>query len=328
MTCLCHNDWVMLKMSDDDYRRDGAKNHPDASPSSPQIETRVKNRAIGWFRDFIRGRASNSNEHLQEALEDYIEELKETDLTDTSVDNQKALITNVLKTRDLRVADVMVPRADIVAIEQDTSIEELRDLFKEKQFSRLPVYKESLDHIIGTIHIKDILGYLLNGQPCHLPDIVREALIVSPGIPLMDLFVMMREDKKHIALVLDEHGGIDGLVTMTDVIESIVGDIEDEFDHEEHPRVVEKPDGSIIADARMDIDEFEDRYGNFLNAEEREDIETLGGLAFSIAGHVPQKGERLKHASGMVLEILEADGRRVNLVRIRNLPGPQSSDEV
>ncbi len=315
-------------MSDDDYRRDSAKNQLGAPASPPQIEPRVKSRAIGWFKELIRGKVSNSNEHLQEALEDYIEELKETDLTDTSVDNQKALITNVLKTRDLRVADVMVPRADIVAIEQDTGLEELRALFKEKQFSRLPVYKESLDHIIGTIHIKDILGFLLNDQPCHLPDIVREPLIVSPGIPLMDLFVMMREDKKHIALVLDEHGGIDGLVTMTDVIESIVGDIEDEFDHEDQPRVIEKPDGSIIADARMDIDEFEDRYGNFLNAEEREDIETLGGLAFSLAGHVPQKGERLKHTSGTVLEILEADGRRVNLVRIRNLPGPHSSDEV
>jgi len=318
----------MLKMSDDEYQRGNVKNDPASTTTPIQAEPRPKNRAMVWLKDMLRGKASNSNEHLQEALEDYIEELKDSDLTDTSVDNQKALITNVLNTRDLRVADVMIPRADIVAIEQGATADELRSFFREKQFSRVPVYKESLDHVIGTIHIKDVLGCLIDDQPCNLPEIVREPLIVSPGLPLMDLFVMMREDKKHMALVLDEHGGIDGLATMTDVIESIVGDIEDEFDHEQQPLVIEKPDGSIVADARMDIEEFEDRYGSFLNAEEREDIETLGGLAFSIAGHVPQKGERLRHGSGMVVEILEADGRKVNRVRIRNLPGPQRSDEV
>lgn len=316
-------------MSEDEHSRgDANKNIP--SPSSITLnETRARPRAMTWFKNLLRGRPSNSNEQLQEALEEYIEELKESsDLDDTAVDNQKELIANVLNTRDLRVSDVMVPRANIVAIDKNASMEDLKKLFAEKQFSRLPVFEDNLDHIVGSIHIKDILNCLLENRPCNLADMVREAMIVHPGLPIMDLFKMMREDKKHMAMVIDEHGGIDGLVTVNDVIEAIVGDIDDEFDHEETPQLIEKPDGSVVADALMDIDDFEDRYGRFLNSDEREDIDTLGGLAFHIAGHIPKRGDSLKHTSGVVLDILDADTRRVKRVRVRNLPQQDSGDEV
>lgn len=316
-------------MSEDEHSRgDANKNTP--SPSSITTnETRARPRAVAWLRNLLRGdRPSNSNEQLQEALEDYIEELKESDLDDTSVDNQKELITNVLNTRDLRVNDIMVPRADIVAIEKSDTMDELKKLFVEKQFSRLPVYEETLDRIVGFIHIKDILNCLLDNRTCQIADMVRETLIVHPGLPIMDLFKAMREGKKPMAMVVDEHGGIDGLVTVNDVIEAIVGDIDDEFDHEEAPQLIEKPDGSVIADARMDIEDFEERFGLFLDAEEREDIETLGGLAFHIAGRVPTRGETLKHDSGVALDILDADGRRVKRVRVRNLPVRDTGDDV
>lgn len=308
----------------------GDANKNKSSPSSPTPnETRARPRAVTWLRNLLRGdRPSNSNEQLQEALEDYIEELKESELGDTSVDNQKELITNVLNTRDLRVHDIMVPRADIIAIGKNATMEDLKKLFAEKQFSRVPVYDETLDRIAGFIHIKDILNCLLDNKPCQISDMIRETLIVHPGLPIMDLFKTMREDKKPMAMVVDEHGGIDGLVTVNDVIEAIVGDFDDEFNHEEAPQLIEKPDGSVIADARMDIEDFEERFGLFLDAEQREDVETLGGLAFHIAGRVPVRGETLKHESGVAIDILDADSRRVKRVRVRNLPVRDSGDDV
>lgn len=317
----------MLNMSDDEHSRGNADKDKPSPSLVAQTEPRPRPRAVSWLKNLMGGRASNSNE-LQEVLEDYIEELKESDLDDESVDNQKELITNVLNTRDLRVSDVMVPRANIVAIEQDATMDDIKKLFAEKQFSRLPVFAENLDKVVGWIHIKDILNCLLENKPCSLPDMMREAMIVHPGLPIMDLFKLMREDKKHMALVVDEHGGIDGLVTVNDVIEAIVGDIDDEFEHDDGPQFFEKPDGSITVDARADVDDFEERYGKFLSADEREDIETLGGLAFHIAGRIPKRGEILRHSSGVTLDILDADGRRVNRVRIRNLPHQDSSDEV
>lgn len=315
-----------MNIMPDDDPRESAK-PPPSLPLHHAPAPRSRFAPMGWFRHLVRGKTSNTNV-LEEALEDYIDELKETQQDEVSADNQKTLIKNVLKTHSLHVADVMIPRADIVAISEDASPEDLKKIFSEKPYSRLPVYKGDLDHITGTIHIKDILACMLVGKSFTLSELVREPIIVSPSLPLMDLFLMMREDKKHMALVVDEFGGIDGLVTLNDVIEAIVGDIEDEFDNDDEPQLIEKSDGSVIADGRMDIDEFEERYGNFLSADEREDIQTLGGLAFSIAGRVPKKGEILKHESGITLEIIDADKRRVGKMRIRGIAGRAASDEV
>lgn len=319
---------MLNNMPDDDYPRG------DASPVSfihaAPAAQRVKNGPVSWLKSLIRARPSNSN-NLQEAINDYIDELKETDIDAASAEGQKALISNVLKTHDLRVSDVMIPRADIIAVEENASNQDLARLFKQDQYqySRIPVYKGSLDHIIGVLHIKNLLACLLEGRECKLSDLVREAMIVGPGLPVMDLFLSMREGKKHMALVVDEHGGIDGLVTLNDVIEAVMGDIEDEFDHEEQPQVIEKPDGSLLIDARMEIEDFEERYGNFLDSDEREDIQTLGGLAFSLAGRVPKRGEILKHDSGLTLEVLDANASRVNRLRVRNLNRPVAvGDEV
>ncbi|MEM6781273.1 MAG: transporter associated domain-containing protein, partial [Pseudomonadota bacterium] len=146
-----------------------------------------------------------------------------------------------------------------------------------------------------------------------------------PSMPVLDLMLQMRQSKKHMAMVIDEYGGIDGLVTIGDVLEAIVGEIDDEFDLDEHPEMIERNDGSVLADARVDIDEFEERYGELLTEEERNDIDTLGGLVFSVAGRIPARGEVLKHDSGIVFEILDADPRRINRLRIKNIP--EKTDE-
>ncbi len=314
-------------MSDDEDPLSRAKAAP-APSSFPETSPRARNAGMSWFKSLLRGKAMNSNQQLQEAIEEYIEDLKESDEDASVVESQKTFITNVIKTHDLRVSDIMVPRADIAAIREDATPEDFKEHFREHQFSRIPVYRGSLDDVIGLVHIKDILTRMLEGQPYTTKELVREAMITSPGIPVMDLFLIMREEKKHMALVVDEHGGIDGLVTINDVIEAIMGDIEDEFDTDEQPQIVEKADGSLLADGRMDIEEFEERYGNFLSADDREEVETLGGLAMHIAGRMPRRGESLKHFSGMVLEVVEADSHRVKRLRLRNLPFTAPSDEV
>lgn len=262
----------------------------------------------------------NDTDSLREALEEYIEELDEKKEIPSIAAHEKALITNVLKLRNTTVTDVMIPRADIAAIEVNATQQTLMELLAEKQFSRIPVFRETMDDILGTVHIKDILSVVAAGKELHLQSLIRPVPIVSPSLPVLDLLLKMQSDKKHMVLVVDEYGGIDGLATIGDVIEAIVGEFDDEFDTDIAPRMIRKADGSIIADARLDIEEFEDVYGEILTEEEREEVDTLGGLVFYTASRIPARGEVITHESGMVFEILDADQRRINTLRIRNIP--------
>jgi CBS domain containing-hemolysin-like protein len=256
---------------------------------------------------------------LREAIEEYIEEPQSADEMSVN-EHEKILLSNILQLRDLPVGDVMIPRADIKAIDIKTSQKELLALFSDKQVSRMPVYRETLDGIIGTIHIKDILAALASGDTIDIPDLLTDAPMISPTMPVLDLLLEMRQSRRHMALVVDEYGGIDGLVTIGDVIESIVGEIDDEHDNEHEPEITEAEDGVFFADARVDIVTFEERFGTLLSEEERRESNTLGGLVFHMAGRVPARGEILTHSTGVVFEILDADPRRINALRIRNLP--------
>lgn len=263
-----------------------------------------------------------TDDTLREAIEEFIEESSSNapgDITSIA-GHERALMSNVLTLRDMTVVDVMIPRADVVAIEIGTSQAELLLLLAEQQYSRIPVYRETLDDILGTIHIKDIMACLAQGRPVDIEDLVREAPIVSPSMPVLDLILMMKHMKKHMAMVVDEYGGIDGLVTIGDVIEAIIGEVEDEHVTTEEPRLRQNRDGSILADGRYGIEEFENRFGHIFTEDEREDIDTLGGLVFELAGRVPARGEIIKHVSGMVLEVIDADPRRVNKILIRDIP--------
>lgn len=273
---------------------------------------------IQWLKSVIKGKNDTS---LRETIEEYIDaaESRNSEITSVSV-HERALISNILKLKDYTVVDAMIPRADIFALEINTSQEELLSQLAEKQHSRIPIYRETLDDVIGTIHIKDILSCLAQGKPVAIDDLVRDVPIVSPAMHVLDLLLMMKQMRKHMALVVDEFGGIDGLVTINDVIESIVGEMEDEYDQGEEPIIIENPDGSVLVDARFDLEEFEEKYGLLLDEEEREDHDTLGGLVFEIAGRVPARGEILAHHSGMIFEIVDADPRRVNRLLIKNIP--------
>lgn len=274
---------------------------------------------LGQLKSLLSGRR-NDDTTLREAIEEYIEEPENLELDPVAL-HERALFSNILKLRDVRVHKVMVPRADIIGLNVDTEQSELFSILAEKQVSRIPVYKDTLDDVLGTIHLKDVMGALAKGDEINIKDLLTEVPIVSPSMPLLDLLMTMRESRRHMAMVVDEFGGIDGLVTIGDVIESIVGEIDDEHDEDEPPQLVEQDDGSVLVDARLDIDEFEQQYGKLLSDEEREESHTLGGLAFMMAGRVPARGEVLTHESGTLFEILEADQRRISLIKIRNIPG-------
>lgn len=276
---------------------------------------------MDWLKSAIGMEKANDGNTLRELFEGFIEEAEQGPDSSAAITNhERLLISNVVKLREMTVADVMIPRADIVAIDINTSQEELLTLLSQKQFSRLPVYRETLDDVLGTIHIKDILATLAQGQRINIAVLVRDMPIVSPAMHVLDLIMLMRQRRKHLVLVVDEYGGIDGLVTIGDVIESIVGEIEDEYDQDDTPDPIVNRDGTIIADGRYDIDEFQERYGHILNKEESDDIDTVGGMIFAMTGRIPSPGEIIAHESGATFEIIDADALRVNRVLIRNLP--------
>lgn len=272
---------------------------------------------LGKLFAFMRPKSDPS---LRETIEEYIvEDTAEGELEDSSTQHERVLLSNILQLRNLTVDEIMIPRADIKALDIDTPERELLKVLCDIQVSRVPVYRETLDNVVGTVHLKDILTALSSGKPVILSEIISEIPIISPAMPLLDLLLKMRHSQRHMAMVIDEYGGIDGLVTMGDIIESIVGEINDEHDLDDDPEMIEGDDGTIMADARVDLDEFEAEYGLFLTNDERDDIDTLGGLVFDIAGHVPVRGEVLTHSSGLIFEVIDADPRKINRLRIRDI---------
>jgi len=225
----------------------------------------------------------------------------------------------------------MVPRAEIIAVDENIGLAELITLFREAQHSRLPVYRGTLDDPTGLIHVKDMLG-LLEGSPegayclsprARITSLRRPILFAPPSMRALDLLLKMQATHTHLALVIDEYGGTDGLVSIEDIIEEIVGDIADEHDED---AATLKPDGDgFIADARMDLDDFKAQTGHDLDVDgSEEDLDSLGGLVTYLLGRLPQRGEIVAHPDGTELLVLEADPRRVRKLRIR-LPSPSRS---
>lgn len=277
-----------------------------------------------WLRQLTRSR--NGEPTLREELEELIEEHEEEEPIDP---HERTLLTNILKLHELSAADVMVPRIDIAALELDTPFGEAVKQMVENGHSRMPIYRETLDDVIGVVHIKDLLPYAADGKPVPLGKIARKVLFVAPSLPVLDLLLQMRLSRVHMALVVDEFGGIDGLVTIEDVIEEIVGEIEDEHDDADQPKLIERPDGSLIADARTRIAALQERVPTpLLPPQQEEAIETLGGLVGALAGRVPNRGEVFKHSSGVEFEVLDADPRRIKRVRVRGLPPAPAPADV
>jgi len=238
------------------------------------------------------------------------------------------MLGNLLRFGELKVRDVMVPRAEIVAVDESIALAELLKLFREVQHSRLPMFRETLDDPTGLIHVKDVMGLLspeAGGAYCVSPNakitaLRRPILFAPPSMRALDLLLKMQATHTHLALVIDEYGGTDGLVSIEDIIEEIVGDISDE--HDEVTAPLKPEEGSYIADARMDLDDFKAETGHDFSGEESEeeaerDIDSLGGLVVSLLGRVPQRGEIVTHPDGSEFQVLEADPRRVRKLRIK-----------
>jgi len=236
--------------------------------------------------------------------------------------HERVLLGNVLRLRDKTAYDVMLPRADIIAMPEDLTLDQAIRLIQHEGHSRFPVYRGNLDEIVGMVHIKDVFAAVGRDPAAFaLKGILRKPLLVVPTVPVLDLLLQMRAQRIHMALVVDEYGGIDGLVTIEDLVETIVGDISDEHDEVASPTILERPDGTLELDARTTIEAFEQRFGPVLTEEERAaDIDTVGGLVFTLAGRVPARGELISHGSGLEFRVLEADARRIRRLRIRR-PG-------
>ncbi|HJT07588.1 MAG TPA: hemolysin family protein [Stellaceae bacterium] len=268
-----------------------------------------------WLRQLRRPR--NGETSLRESLEELIEEHQEEEPIDP---HERTLLTNILKLHELNAADIMVPRIDIIAIEVETPFAEAVKQMVEHGHSRVPLYRETLDDVIGIAHIKDMLPYAADGRSVPLAKIARKVLFAAPSMPVLDLLLQMRLSRVHMALVVDEFGGIDGLVTIEDVIEEIVGEIEDEHDDADQPKLIERPDGTLIADARTPIEALQVRVAApLLEPDQEESIGTLGGLVGALAGRVPNRGDVLRHPAGIEFEVLDADPRRVKRLRVRGL---------
>lgn len=266
----------------------------------------------------------------EEAIRDAVEEIMEAPeeaATDNSAD--KELLTNLLSARERKVRDIMIPRADIFAAEEGTNLKKLAGIMADSGHSRVPIYRRTLDDVIGFVHIKDITSRLVNDRPLLVKEILRKLIFVPPNMPITKLLLQMRQKRRHMALVVDEFGGVDGLATIEDIVEEIVGEIDDEYDDPENElRVQRKPDGSAVVDARMPIDDFEEQVGSFLNDQERQDVDTLAGLVYTVSGHIPAKGDKIPHHSGIVFEVLDADTRRIKRLRALHLPTPPQATEA
>jgi CBS domain containing-hemolysin-like protein len=262
---------------------------------------------------------------MRESLEEVIEESERE--SPALSPQERVMLGNLLRLGDLKVRDVMVPRAEIVAVDEGIALAELLKLFREVQHSRVPLFRETLDDPSGLIHVKDVLGLLqpeADGAYCLSPAaqikaLRRPILFAPPSMRALDLLLKMQATHTHLALVIDEYGGTDGLVSIEDIIEEIVGDIADE--HDDDAAVLKPDNNAFIADARMDLDDFKIQTGHDLLVQDIEeeidrDIDSLGGLVVSLLGRVPQRGEIVTHPDGTEFQVLEADPRRVRKLRV------------
>lgn len=289
------------------------------TPNLPRTQTPATASGTPWWRRLFGSR--NAENSVREAIEVLIEE---PGLESAAINaDESVLIANILKLHNVTAEDVMVPRVDIIAIDETAELHAVADLMSEAAHSRLPVYQEQLDEVVGFVHMKDVLAALRAAPHQQVRELKREILFAAPSIRVLDLLLEMRAQRTHMAIVVDEFGGVDGLVTIEDLVEEIVGEIEDEHD-EEGPNLSRNPDGSILADARAEIEELEEQIGAFVTGEEREEYDTLGGVVFSIIDRVPRRSEVVTHASGVEFEVVDADPRRIKRLRVRDLREPES----
>jgi len=304
-------------------------------------EARQADEDASWFERLLATFGLGEEPDLRELIEDALARSK----SDTLSGQERSMLLRILRFGKLTVADVMVPRADIIAVDDTVTIDELMRVFRQAEHSRVPVYHETLDDPRGMIHIRDLMSWITSeaeaGGDRDLDlgkvdlkrtvatiNITREILYVPGSMAVLDLLLKMQTTRLHLALVVDEYGGTDGLVSIEDLVEEVVGEIADEHDVEEQPLIRSDPRLGLIADARTPVEELEKHLSlELVSGEQEEDIDTLGGLVFSIAGRIPARGELVRHPSGIEFEVLEADPRRIKKLRI-HLPAAPDAEKA
>jgi CBS domain containing-hemolysin-like protein len=314
-------------------------NTPIAENDVPAEEARQTDEEVSWFERLLATFGLGEEPDLRELIEDALARSK----SDTLSAQERSMLRRILRFGKLTVEDVMVPRADIVAVDDNVTIDELMRVFRQAEHSRLPLYHETLDDPRGMIHIRDLMSWITTqaetGEAGEVDlskvdlkrtvgtmNITRELLYVPGSMSVLDLLLKMQTTRLHLALVVDEYGGTDGLVSIEDLVEEVVGEIADEHDVENEPLIRSDPRLGLIADARMPIEDLEKQLGiQLVSGEQEEDIDTLGGLVFSIAGRIPARGELVRHPSGIEFEVLEADPRRIKRLRIHVPAAPDAT---
>ena len=278
---------------------------------------------------FKKNQLGDIDTNFDKELEQFVaKRISADDLNGNSLSHENELLKNLAGLRGITASDVMVPRVNIVSVAMSDNFKDIVKQLIKTNHSRVPVRNESLDDIVGILHIKDVLANLFLKEKPNIKSLLKKPFFVSPSISLLDLLYEMRVKRRHLALVVDEYGGIDGLVTIEDLVEELVGEIEDEHESSSEIRLDKIEDGSVIVEARIVIDLFEDLINSIRKEDLNDEIETLGGFIISIAGRVPVKGEVIRYSpSGLKFEILEADPRKIILVKIIGLNNISNLDQ-
>ncbi len=312
---------------------------PLADHEQEADQARRTDEDASWFERLLQRLGLGEEPDLRELIEDALARSK----SDTLSAQERSMLLRILRFGKLTVEDVMVPRADIIAIDESVSLEDLMWVFRKAEHSRLPVYRETLDDPLGMIHIRDLMSWIT--EEANSDDgldlgkvnlkrsvasihIARELIYVPGSMSVLDLLLKMQTSQLHLALVVDEYGGTDGLVSIEDLVEEVVGEIADEHDVEDEPMIRVDPRLGLIADARTPVEDLEQHLGVELVTEEQdEDIDTIGGVVFSIMGRIPARGELVRHPSGIEFEVLDADPRRIKKLRIHLPQAPGAASD-
>jgi len=313
-------------------------NAPSIDNDLKPEEARPTDEEASWFERLLQTFGLGEEPDLRELIEDALARSK----SDTLSSQERSMLRRILRLGTLTIEDVMVPRADIIAVDDTISVADLMGVFRQAEHSRVPVYHETLDDPRGMVHIRDLMSWITSeaeackegslnlgkvdlGRNIASINILREILYVPGSMSVLDLLLKMQTTRLHLALVVDEYGGTDGLVSIEDLVEEVVGDIADEHDVEDEPLIKSDPRLGLVADARKPISDLEKHLGLELASEEQEEeVDTLGGLVFAIAGRIPARGELVQHPSGIEFEVLDADPRRIKKLRIHLPPAAET----
>jgi CBS domain containing-hemolysin-like protein len=313
-------------------------NAPSIDNDLKPEEARPTDEDASWFERLLQTFGLGEEPDLRELIEDALARSK----SDTLSSQERSMLRRILRLGTLTIEDVMVPRADIIAVDDTISVADLMGVFRQAEHSRVPVYHETLDDPRGMVHIRDLMSWITSeaeackegslnlgkvdlGRNIASINILREILYVPGSMSVLDLLLKMQTTRLHLALVVDEYGGTDGLVSIEDLVEEVVGDIADEHDVEDEPLIKSDPRLGLVADARTPISDLEKHLGLELASEEQEEeVVTLGGLVFAIAGRIPARGELVQHPSGIEFEVLDADPRRIKKLRIHLPPAAET----